>query len=84
MNTSGTESPPRLPPDWLKTLVKSGNPVNVMFMAEVSMAMLPGPCPDVLQLLVGVVLGQCSCMLGEKHEEADSVLIWVRPVWFWC
>lgn len=74
MKTCGTESSPWLPPGWLKTLVKSGNPVN-MFMAEVSMAMLPGPCPDVLQRLVGVVLGQCSCMLVEKHGEADSVLI---------
>ncbi|KAF3841958.1 hypothetical protein F7725_023910 [Dissostichus mawsoni] len=59
-------------------MVKSGNPVSVMFMAEVSMAMRPGPCPDVLQLLVGVVLGQCSWMLGEKHGEADSVLIWAE------
>lgn len=42
MNTSGAGSSPRLPPDWLKTLVKSGNPVSVMFMVEVSMAILPG------------------------------------------
>lgn len=63
--------------------MKSGNPVSDMFMAEVSsMATLPGPWPDVAQLPVGVVLGQCSGRLEEKHWEADSVLICVTPVWF--
>lgn len=72
-NTSGTKLPPWLPPDWLKTLVKSGNPVSVVFMADVSMATLP--CPGVPQLLLGAPLGLCNCRLGEKQEEADSVLM---------
>lgn len=82
MKTSGSGSSPRPPPDWLKTLVKSGNPVNVMFIAEVSIATPPGPWPDVPQLLV--LMGQWRCRLGEKHEEAVSVLICTRPARFWC